>query len=103
MKLWKSRSSGNKRRESEKEDLVSRLKKDVPMMRGQGEPPDKDPAHFSGFLCDLCNSPFAYHELRQCILCGRWACSSCWTPEFYVCNSCNGMITLHTMGDKSSR
>ncbi|OPX73775.1 MAG: hypothetical protein A4E39_00853 [Methanoregulaceae archaeon PtaB.Bin152] len=103
MRLWKSRSSDSGRPEREKGDLVSRLKKDIPRMRNPGEPPEKDPAHFSGFLCDLCNSPFAYHELRQCILCGRWACQSCWTEEFYVCNSCNGMITLHTLLGKSTK
>ncbi|MCU0632448.1 MAG: hypothetical protein MUC66_05695 [Methanolinea sp.] len=80
---------------------MSRLRNDIPRVRNQGDPPEKDPARFSGYHCDLCNSPFAYTELKQCTLCGRWACSSCWTEKYYVCNSCNGIITLHTMQEKS--
>lgn len=78
---------------------MSRLKKDIPRVRNPGAPPEKDPTHFTGYLCDLCNSPSPFTELRQCILCGRWACPSCWKDEYYVCSSCNGMIALHTFRD----
>lgn len=103
MSLWKSKSSGSQQNSLRKENLVSRIRKDIPRIRKQGENPDRDTSSFSRFVCDLCNSPFPNTELRQCILCGRWACPSCWTEEYYVCNSCNGMITLHTLPEKNSR
>lgn len=103
MKLWRSRSSDKAPREHGKGDLVTRLRKDISPVRNQGDSPEKDTTRFSGYFCDLCKSPFAYSELRQCMLCGRWACPSCWTPEFYVCNSCNGMITLHMLQERKSR
>jgi hypothetical protein len=81
-------------------DLFSRIRNDVTVMRKQGEPPDKDPATFSRYQCDLCNSSFPLNELRQCTLCGRWACPSCWTEEYYICNSCNGILRLHLIPDQ---
>ncbi len=103
MKFWKSKSPGSNRYQKEGGDLISRLKRDIPRLRKQGEPPEKDTGSFSRFLCDLCNEPFAYSELRQCVLCGRWACPSCWTEEYYVCNSCNGMIRLHSLQENCKK
>ncbi|WAI01707.1 hypothetical protein [Methanogenium organophilum] len=64
-------------------------------MKKQGEPPEKDPSSFSKYYCDLCNETFFLTRLRQCTLCGRWACTSCWTQDYYVCNSCLGIYKLH--------
>ncbi|WFN35605.1 hypothetical protein L1S32_05750 [Methanogenium sp. S4BF] len=71
-------------------------------MRKQGEPPQKDPSSFSKHYCDLCNDVFPLTRLRQCTLCGRWACTSCWTQEFYVCKSCHGAYKLHIQPTVSS-
>ncbi|KAF1078858.1 hypothetical protein [Methanogenium sp. MK-MG] len=92
--FWKEKPAVNNR--AHKPELFySRLKGDIPSMRKQGEPPHKDPSSFSKHYCDLCNDTFSLTVLRQCTLCGRWACSSCWTQEFYVCNSCHGTYKLH--------
>ncbi|MFA5394690.1 MAG: hypothetical protein WC346_01575 [Methanogenium sp.] len=64
-------------------------------MRKPGESPQKDVSSFSRYFCDLCNEAVPLTGLRQCTLCGRWACPSCWTQEFYVCNSCHGAYKLH--------
>lgn len=94
--LWKSKSSrGSSSGSRDQSDLFTRVKADIPTMRQQGAPPEKDPATFSRFQCDLCNSSFPLSELRQCTLCGRWACPSCWTDEYYICNSCHGIVRLH--------
>lgn len=96
--LWKSRPKNNNRAKNlDTSDFYSRLKDDIPVMRKQGVPPEKDPSSFSRFYCDLCNDSFPLSELKQCTLCGRWACSSCWTPEYYLCNSCNGILKLHML------
>ncbi len=76
-------------------NLYLQLKKEIHEVRKQGELPAKVPGSFSRYSCDLCNSSFPIGELRQCSVCGRWACGSCWTPEYYVCDSCNGVIKLH--------
>jgi hypothetical protein len=75
-------------------DLFHVVKGEVRPFRAQGDPPERDRTRFSGFICDLCNTTHPVQELRQCVLCGRYACGSCWTPEYYVCNSCNGIIRL---------
>lgn len=99
--LWKSKSARNRETGPRGErDLLSRIRGDIPVMRKQGVPPDKDPASFSRFTCDLCNSSFPLSELRQCTLCGRWACPACWTEEYYICNSCNGILRLHLIPDQ---
>ncbi len=96
--LWKSRSkSDSHSKDPGTSDFYSRLKDDIPVMRKQGVPPEKDPSSFSRFYCDLCNDSFPLSELKQCTLCGRWACSSCWTSEYYLCNSCNGILKLHML------
>ena len=101
--LWKSRSKNNNNSKDQgTSDFYSRLKEDIPVMRKQGEPPEKDPSSFSKFYCDLCNDSFQLSELKQCTLCGRWACSSCWTTEYYVCNSCNGILQLHMLPTQQS-
>ncbi|WP_408669672.1 hypothetical protein [Methanochimaera problematica] len=84
-----------------RDNLYSRLRGDIVTMRKQGNFPEKDPSTFSKYYCDLCNDSFPLNEIKQCTLCGRWACSSCWTQDFYVCNSCNGVIKLHTMTFKN--
>lgn len=97
----KSRSAGNER-PGDEHNLYSRLRGDIPPMRKPGRPPQKDPSTFSKYYCDLCNDSFPLTEIRQCSLCGRWACPSCWTEEFYVCNSCHGVIKLHTLAVEKS-
>ncbi len=94
--LWKNKPGQSETKRAGKDpDLFSRVRNDVPVMRKQGEPPEKDAATFSRFRCDLCNSSFPSTELKQCTLCGRWACTTCWTQEYYICNSCNGILRLH--------
>ncbi|MDG6256324.1 MAG: hypothetical protein QCH35_01870 [Methanomicrobiaceae archaeon] len=78
-------------------DLFSRLKKEITPLRPQGDPPLRDSGSFSRYTCELCATPAPLAELKQCVLCGRWACSSCWTSEYYVCNACNGILQLHLL------
>jgi len=75
-------------------DLYHVLKNEVKPIRKQGEPPARDGTSFSRYACDLCNSVHPVQELRQCAICGRWACEGCWTKEYYLCNSCNGIVRL---------
>lgn len=97
----KSRSAENEISDG-KNTLYSRLRGDIPLMRKPGRPPQKDPSTFSKYYCDLCNDSFPLTEIRQCTLCGRWACPSCWTAEYYVCNSCHGVIKLHTLAAENA-
>jgi len=89
---WPLRSS---RKKAPQPDLYHELREEIPPARKQGEPPARDGSSFSRYFCDLCNTPYTLHELRQCSICGRWACSSCWAPEYYICNSCNGILKMH--------
>jgi hypothetical protein len=94
--LWKGKPGKSEAKGSGKgPDLLSRVRNDVTVMRKQGEPPEKDTSSFSRYHCDLCNNTFLSTELKQCTLCGRWACATCWTQEYYICNSCNGILRLH--------
>lgn len=94
--LLKPKSTKNERSGSREErEFFSRVKGDITTIREQGTPPEKDTGSFSRFRCDLCNGTFPLTELKQCTLCGRWACSSCWTTEYYICNSCSGIVRLH--------
>ncbi len=81
-------------------DLFRDLKEQIPVMRKQGEPPSKESGSFSRYICDLCNTPHAVSELRQCVLCGRWGCEKCWKDEFYTCKSCAGIIKIHSLRAK---
>lgn len=92
--FWKQKSAENNRGH-EPDRFYSQLKGNIPSVRKQGEYPEKDPSSFSKYYCDLCNDAFPLTGLRQCTLCGRWACPSCWTQDFYVCNSCHGIYKLH--------
>ena len=78
----------------EKPDLYTQLQREIRIIRKQGEPPEKDTMAFSRYVCDLCNTSHSISELRQCAVCGRWACQSCWTPEYYLCSSCSGIVAL---------
>lgn len=100
MRLWKSRSPGSRPEKKKEEDFISRIRKDIQRVRRQGDSPTRDPASFSRYSCDLCNDTFPKKDLRQCALCGRWACASCWTENYYACKACNGIITLHLTTDK---
>jgi hypothetical protein len=93
MKWWE-RSKGKK---PAGPDLYHELRQEIPQFRKQGELPAKDGGSFSKYFCDLCNSTFTIHELRQCTICGRWASPDCWTPEYYICNSCNGILKIHLL------
>jgi len=81
-------------------DLFRKIRKEITVMRKQGEPPEKDPGSFARYMCDLCNSSFPIAGLKQCVLCGRWACESCWKEEFYTCKSCAGIISLQQLQGK---
>ena len=81
-------------------DPFAKLKKEVPAVRSQGQPPLKDRHAFSRFVCDLCSSSQPITGLRQCVVCGRWACSSCWNDEYYLCRSCSGILKLHRMSSE---
>jgi hypothetical protein len=78
-------------------DRFRELKKEIVVMRKQGEPPLKDPHSFAQYMCDLCNTPHPISGLRQCVLCGRWACDACWKDEYYTCKSCAGLINIYQM------
>ncbi len=77
--------------------LFKELKKEIPVIHQQGEPPLKDSHSFAQYMCDLCSTPYPKSGLRQCVLCGRWACEHCWKEEFYTCKSCAGIIKIHTL------
>ena len=77
--------------------FYSLLRTVIGEVRRQGEPPVRDAESFSRYICDLCHSASPVSSLRQCVICGRWACPDCWKDEFYVCSSCNGIIRLHQM------
>lgn len=76
------------------------LRKEITVMRKQGEPPVKDPHSFAQYMCDLSSTPHPISGLRQCVLCGRWACDACWKDEYYSCKSCAGLIKVRTLVDK---
>ncbi|MBU7018716.1 MAG: hypothetical protein HXS44_14495 [Theionarchaea archaeon] len=90
---WPKRKKEPEKKEEER-DLFTQLRKEVHTIRKQGQPPDKDPLTFSRYVCDLCSTSHPLSELKQCAVCGRWACATCWTPEYYLCNSCSGIVTL---------
>ncbi|PWR71376.1 hypothetical protein [Methanospirillum lacunae] len=75
--------------------FYSHLRSMIGEIRRQGEPPVRDSESFSRYICDLCHRAAPVPSLRQCVICGRWACPECWKDEFYVCSSCNGIIRLH--------
>jgi rubrerythrin len=89
----------NRKKEEEKEnlDLYKQLKREVQVVRKQSAPPEKDPLTFSKYVCDLCGTSHAISELKQCAVCGRWACENCWTEKFYLCNSCGGIVALKSI------
>lgn len=95
---WKIPWQQKKQTESGKPgSFYSLLRCIIGEVRGQGEPPVRDAESFSRYVCDLCHSSSPISLLRQCVICGRWACPDCWKDEFYVCSSCNGIIRLHQM------
>ncbi|KYK35013.1 MAG: hypothetical protein HXS48_05850 [Theionarchaea archaeon] len=90
----------NRKKEEEKHekpDLYTQLKQETQIVRKQGEPPEKDPLAFSKYVCDLCSTTHTISELKQCAVCGRWACESCWTSKYYLCNSCSGIVALKSI------
>lgn len=96
MRLWKRKLTGPAAPDpAQRQNLYQSLRKEIPQIRKQGEPPARDPGSFGKYRCDLCNAPFALQDLRQCVICGRWACGSCFSEGYYVCRSCNGIIGLH--------
>ncbi|GEM_PF-461244 len=98
MNLLKGRlGSAEPQKHEEERDLFHVLREVVKPLRFQGDPPGRDPHTFSRFLCDLCHLSIQIEGLRQCVICGRWCCPSCWNEELYVCRSCNGIIKLYSM------
>ena len=99
MTLWKKNWPGKEAPKSkDTPDRLRELKKEITVMRKQGEPPVKDPRSFSQDTCAISATRLTrYRELRQCVLCGRWACEACWKDEYYTCKSCSGLIKIHQM------
>jgi hypothetical protein len=95
--LWKKTLPQKEAQKSNGPDRFRELKKEIVVMRKQGEPPLKDPHSFAQYMCDLCNTPHPISGLRQCVLCGRWACDACWKDEYYSCKSCAGLIKIHAL------
>ncbi|MDD1714381.1 MAG: hypothetical protein LUQ61_03865 [Methanoregulaceae archaeon] len=100
---WRKSSASEQNKGKGQPDLFSHIKKDIPVLRQQGAPPEKDPGTFSRYQCDLCNGSFSLTGLKQCTLCGRWACPDCWTDEFYICRSCNGIVRLHLLSQQQQK
>lgn len=77
--------------------FYSLLRDEIGEIRRQGDPPAKDGESFSRYVCDLCHRASPVSSLRQCVICGRWACQDCWRDDLYVCGSCSGIIRLYQM------
>ena len=98
MTLWKRNlTRKDAQKSSGQSDLFQNVRKEITVMRKQGESPVKDPHSFAQYMCDLCSTPHPVSELRQCVLCGRWACESCWKDDLYTCKSCAGIIKIHML------
>ncbi len=97
MTPWKKNSEASPQKSNASGERFRELKKEIAVMRRQGEPPAKDPHTFAQYLCDLCSTPHPVSGLRQCVLCGRWACDACWKDEYYTCKSCAGVIRIHSL------
>ena len=97
MTLWKKNSPAGQQKSNAPAERFRELKKEIAVMRKQGVPPVKDPHTFAQYMCDLCTTPHPVSGLRQCVLCGRWACDSCWKDEYYTCKSCAGLIKIHSL------
>ena len=101
MTFWKKNWPGKEApKNKEIPDRFLTLKKEITVMRKQGEPPVKDPHSFAQYVCDLCSTTHPVSGLRQCVLCGRWACDACWNEEYYSCRSCTGLIKIHLVKGK---
>lgn len=100
MTLWKRNSPAAPQKNKGSSEKFRELRKEVAVMRKQGEPPLKDPHTFAQFTCDLCTTAHPVSGLRQCVLCGRWACDACWKDEYYTCKSCAGLIKIHSLMGK---
>jgi len=77
--------------------MFSALKKEIKRVRKDNDPPLRDPESFSRYTCDLCHSSGPLSGLKQCVICGRWACTQCWHEDFYLCKSCGGIMHLLLM------
>jgi hypothetical protein len=83
--------------EKRNDDLYAQLKREVQVIRKQGEPPQKNALTFSQYVCDLCSTSHPLSKLKQCAVCGRWACETCWNETYYLCNSCGGIVALKSV------
>jgi hypothetical protein len=77
------------------DNFYSLLRSQISEIRRQGDSPARDGESFSRYVCDLCHRACPVSALRQCVICGRWACPECWKDEYYVCSSCSGIIRLN--------
>lgn len=100
---WRKSSQKDRPQEEKISDLFQYLKREVPRLRPQGEQAVRDSRSFSRYLCDLCSASYAIEDLRQCTVCGRWGCPSCWAPDYYLCASCQGILKLFLMSAEKSR
>lgn len=91
---WKNRLIRRNKDDLSPERMFQALKNQVGRVRKDNEPPTRDPESFSRYVCDLCHSSGPLSGLRQCVICGRWGCSSCWHDEYYLCRSCSGIMNL---------
>lgn len=97
MTLWKKNWLTREAPKSNAPDRLADLRKEIAVIRKQGDPPAKDPGTFAQFTCDLCSTPHPVSKLRQCVLCGRWACENCWKDDYYTCKSCAGLLKIHQL------
>ena len=100
---WRKTSTKDRPLGVRKNDLFQQLKEEVPRIRPQGEPAVRDQRSFSRYLCDLCSVSCPVEDLRQCVVCGRWGCPTCWTPEYYLCASCQGILQLFLLSEEHNR
>ena len=91
---WKDHLIRKKQESDISGGVFSLLKKQIPRIRKENESPERDPESFSRYVCDLCHSSGSLSALKQCVVCGRWGCSSCWLEEYYLCKSCGGIMRL---------
>lgn len=82
--------------------IFKALKTQVQRVRKNNDPPGRDTESFSRYVCDLCHISSPLSGLRQCVICGRWGCSSCWHDEYYLCRSCGGIMKLLLLEEPAS-
>lgn len=91
---WKDHLIRKSKEKDTSGGMYSTLIQKVNRIRKDNDPPERDPESFSRYVCDLCHASGPLSGLRQCVVCGRWSCNSCWHDEYYLCRSCGGIMRL---------